>query len=341
MVNSRMEISWGSLWRIIAISGLVFVLYLARETVSALLLALVLSTAFDPAVDRLERWRIPRILGTIIVFFVALLVLAFVVYTIVPIVLLQLNTIFKDLTSLTDQFFGMGSPSQVVDFLNIDLSRLTSVLLSGKVPFLQILGSLLGGVAFAIAVLVLSFYLTISRDGIEKFIKAILPEGMEKRALELYRRTRKKIGKWFQAQLILSIVIGTTVFMGLWLLGVEQSLVLAVIAGLFELVPVVGPIFAGAVAVVVGLGESAKLGLYILLLFLAIQQLENQVLVPLVMKRAIGVNPVIILVALLGGAQIAGIIGMLIAIPTVVFLQELLDDWVVVKTRRSRGKLKV
>jgi predicted PurR-regulated permease PerM len=74
---------------------------------------------------------------------------------------------------------------------------------------------------------------------------------------------------------------------------------------------------------------------------LVVQQLENQVLVPLVMRRAVGVNPVIILVALLGGAQIAGIIGMLIAIPAVVFLQEVVDDWVQVKSRRSSGKLKV
>jgi predicted PurR-regulated permease PerM len=341
MANSRMDISWGSLWRIIAISTLVFVLYLTRETVSVLLLALVVSTSLDPAVDRLERWRIPRILGTIIIFLSGLVALAFMIYTIVPIFLLQLNTIFKDLTGLTNQFLGMGSPSQVMEFMNIDINRLTSVLLSGKVPFLQVLGNLLGGAAFAIAVVVLSFYLTISRDGIEKFIKSILPEGVEKRALELYRRTRRKIGKWFQAQIILSLVVGTLVFAGLWILGVEQSLVIAVIAAVFELVPIVGPIFAGALAVIVGLGESLKLGLYILVLFLIIHQIENHILVPLVMKRAIGVNPVIILIALLGGAQIAGIIGMLIAIPTVVFLQELLNDWVVVKTRRSRGKLKV
>ena len=339
MERIKLDISWTSLWRVLVMGTFVFAAYLMRETISILLLALIISTALNPAVDRLQKFRIPRILGTIIVFLVALTILAFVLYTIIPITLLELNSLFKNLSGLAEQFLGITSPTEITNFIDTDLNSLTSVLLSGGVPFLQVLGRILGGVAFAIAVLVLSFYLTISRDGVEKFLRAVLPEDLENRAIQLYRKTRKKIGKWFQAQLFLSLVVGTSVFIGLWFLGVEQSLVLAVIAAVFELVPVVGPIFAGALAVAVVAGESLQLGFYVLLLFLAIQQIENQLLVPLVMKRAVGINPVIVLVALIGGAQIAGIIGMLVAIPTAVFLQEILDEWVAVKGRRTRRKL--
>lgn len=339
MERIKLDISWTSLWRVLVMGTFVFAAYLMRETISILLLALIISTALNPAVDRLQKFRIPRILGTIIVFLVALTILAFVLYTIIPITLLELNSLFKNLSGLAEQFLGITSPAEITNFIDTDLNSLTSVLLSGGVPFLQVLGRILGGVAFAIAVLVLSFYLTISRDGVEKFLRAVLPEDLENRAIQLYRKTRKKIGKWFQAQLFLSLVVGTSVFIGLWFLGVEQSLVLAVIAAVFELVPVVGPIFAGALAVAVVAGESLQLGFYVLLLFLAIQQIENQLLVPLVMKRAVGINPVIVLVALIGGAQIAGIIGMLVAIPTAVFLQEILDEWVAVKGRRTRRKL--
>ena len=339
MERIKLDISWASLWRILVMGALVLSAYLMRETISILLLALVISTAFTPAVDRLQKFRIPRILGTIIVFLVALIILAFVLYTIVPITLLELNSLFNNLSGLAEQFFGITSPVELTSFIDSDLDSLTSVLLSGGVPFLQVLGKLLGGVAFAIAVLVLSFYLTISRDGVEKFIRAVLPEDLENRTIKLYRKVRKKIGKWFQAQLFLSLVVGTTVFIGLWFLGVKQILVLAVIAAVFELIPVVGPIFAGALAVAVVAGESLQLGFYVLLLFIAIQQIENQILVPLVMKRAVGINPVIILVSLLGGAQIAEIIGMLVAIPVAVLLQEILDEWVAVKGQRSRGRL--
>lgn len=337
--RSKLDISWSSLFRVLVIGLAVYAAFLMRETISILLLALVISTALEPGVDRLEKMKIPRILGTIIIFLVALTILAFVVYTILPITLLELNSLFSNLGGLAEQLLGISSPAEITDLIDTDLSNITNLLLSGGVPFLQVLGKMLGSVAYAVTALVLSFYLTISRDGVEKFIKSILPEGAETRALQIYRSTRKKIGRWFQAQLILSLVIGTTVFIGLWIIGIEQNLVLAVIAAVFELVPVVGPIFAGALAVAVSAGESLRLGFYVLFLFLAIQQIENQLLVPLVMKRAVGINPVIILIALLGGAQIAGVIGMLVAIPTAVLFQEILNGWVEVKSERSSKRV--
>jgi len=341
MDRMKLDISWSSLFRVLAIGLAVYAAYLMRETISILLLALVISSAFDPAVDRLEKMKIPRILGTIIIFLIALTILAFVVYAILPITLLELNSLFENLSGLAEQFLGINAPSQIADFIDTDLSNITNLLLSGGVSFLQVLGRVLGGVAYAIAVLVLSFYLTISRDGVEKFLRAILPETMETKVVQLYRTVRKKIGRWFQAQLVLSLVVGTSVFVGLWFIGIDQKLVLAVIAAIFELVPVVGPIFAGAIAVAIAASESLRLGLYVLLLFLAIQQIENQLLVPLVMRRAVGINPVIILVALLGGAQIAGIIGMLVAIPAAVVFQEAINSWVEVKSSRNKKKLKI
>lgn len=339
MARSATDISWGSLWRVLAMAAFVYLLFLARETVAILALALVISTAFAPMVARLEKWRVPRILGTVIVFLVALTLVAFVLYTILPLALLQLNSLFRNLSGLANQFLGVGAPQEVADIIDTDLRGLTSVLLSGSVPFLQVLGRLLGGVAFVIATLVISFYLTASRDGVQKFLRAILPEVLEDRVLSIYERTRKKIGRWFQAQLFLSAVVGGVVFVGLYFLGVEQNLVLAVIAAVFELVPVVGPIFAGALAVAVALGDSAQLAFYVLILFVVIQQLENQLLVPLVLKKAVGVNPVMVLLSLIAGAQIAGVIGALVAVPAAVFFQELLDEWVEIKTRRSTKKL--
>ncbi len=192
-----------------------------------------------------------------------------------------------------------------------------------------------------LAVIVLSFYLTVSKDGVSSFLVAIFPEALEKKVLGLYMRTKARIGRWFQAQLLLSLVVGTLAFVGLSLLGVKYSLVLGLIAGVLELIPVVGPIFAGALAVSIGLTSSTTLGVYTLILFLGIQQLENNILVPLVMRRQIGVHPVMILISILGGAQIAGLVGVLLAVPTAVFLQEMAEEWMSVKSRRSRGKLAV
>lgn len=327
MTRQVTEVSWVTLWRILAMALFIGALYLMREAVIIVLLALVISTALHPPVAFLHRWKIPRILGTIILFLAVFVILAFIVYALLPVVILELNSLVRDLSELTNRFFGFQAPADVVNLITPNLNNLTDLLLAGNVPFLEILGRLLGGVTFVIAVLVLSFYLTVSREGVERFLRAVFPAAMEARVLQLYGRTKAKIGRWFQAQVVLSLVIGAVVAIGLSLLGVEQALVLGVIAGLFELVPIAGPIFAGALAIIVAATQSLTLALWVLIFFVVIQQLENNLLVPLVMKKAIGVHPVIILVALLGGAEIAGLVGMLLAVPAAVFLQEMTDDW--------------
>jgi len=319
--------------------GLGFALFLMRETVSILLLALLVSTIFDRPVDALERYRVPRILGTILVYILTFILLAFLFYTVVPIAIIEFNNLLKNLNGILDNtgFTFSGDLS----FFNTDIKYFTEALLSGGVPLIEILGSFVGGITFVLAVIVLSFYLTVSRDGVSKFLVAIFPEALEKKTLSLYTRTKARIGKWFQAQLLLSLVVGTLAFIGLSLLGVKYALVLGLIAGVLELIPVVGPIFAGALAVSIGLTSSLTLGMYTLLLFLGIQQLENNVLVPLVMRRHTGVHPVMILISILGGAQIAGLVGVLLAVPTAVFLQEMAEEWMSVKSKRRGGRLVV
>ncbi|MBI3088947.1 MAG: AI-2E family transporter [Candidatus Colwellbacteria bacterium] len=327
MPQQVIEVSWGTLWRILAMVVFVTALFLMKEAITMVLLALVIATALHSPVGYLERWRIPRILGAIIIFLIAFAILAFIVYALVPVVILELNSLVKDLSGLANKFFGFQAPSDIVNLITPNLTNITNLLLAGNVPFLEVLGKLLGGVTFFIAVLVLAFYLTVSREGVERFIRAVIPQILEERAIKLYKRTKTKIGRWLQAQIALSLAIGIVTFIGLKLLGVEQALVLGVIAGILELVPIAGPIFAGALAIIVAATQSLALALYVLIFFVVVQQLEGNVLVPLIMKKIIGIHPVIILVALLGGAEIAGVIGMLLAVPVVVFLQELTEDW--------------
>lgn len=321
--------------------GLGLALWLMRETVAILLLALLISTIFDRPVDALEKHKVPRILGSIIVYLLAFVALAFIFYAVIPIAIIELNNLFKNLGGILQDNFGFSLAGDSYSFLNANFKEFTQTLLSGGVPLIEILGGLVGGVTFVAAVIVLSFYLTVSKNGVSNFLVAIFPEAMENKVVDLYHRTKFRIGKWFQAQLFLSLVVGAIVFIGLSLLGVRYALVLGVIAGILELIPVVGPIFAGALAVSIGFTSSIDLGFYTLLLFLGIQQLENNVLVPLVMRKQTGVHPVMILISILGGAQIAGVVGVLLAVPIAVFLQEMAEEWMSVKDKRRRRKLAV
>src|SRR3989344_3783560 len=320
--------------------GLVLILYLASRAVMVLLLAIFLSSALDTLVIRLESWRIPRLLGTIIVFLGLLAVMAVLIYAVVAIAVLELRGIFNNLGGITGQILNLGISPQVTDFLNNNLESISNMLFAGSASFIEILGRLLGGITSLVAVLVTSFYLTLSRDGVGRFLRAIFPEDLEDQVLGIYYRSKKKIGRWFQAQLILSLIIGFLVFSGLWILDVKYAVILAIFAAVFELVPIVGPVFAGGMAVMVGLSQSFGTGMYVLILFLIIQQLENHILVALVMKKAIDVHPVVILIAILAGLEIAGFIGMILAVPAAVVAGEIVDDWIA-KKATSRKQLEI
>jgi predicted PurR-regulated permease PerM len=186
-----------------------------------------------------------------------------------------------------------------------------------------------------VAVFALSFYLTVGRDGVERFLRAILPSAYERKALHIYSHVSGKIGKWLTGQLIISAVVGLITFLGLWLLGVRYSLLLGFLAAIAELVPYVGPIITGSIAILIGLSDSVPLGIYVFILFIIIQQLENNVLLPVVMRYTTTLNPVIILTALLIGGKVFGIVGLVLAIPFAVLVQEIIEDWVLTKEARK------
>lgn len=313
------------------------VLFFAVDVLVALFLAVVVSSALDPIVTWLEKKKIPRILGTLAIYIVAVFILAFIIYAIIPIALSEFSSLLNSLNEkISRPDLAFINISQLVDAINEGLGRVTNVLISGSQSFLDITSRFFGGIALTVSVFVLSFYLTVGKDGVERFLLTILPPTYEARAIELYTKVRRKIGRWLRGQLLLSLVIGVAVFFGLWLLGVKYSLILGILAGIFELVPYVGPIFSGSVAVLVAATDSLTLGVYALLLFILIQQIENNVLVPAVMSLTTSLNPVVILISLLVGAKLFGFIGLVLAVPAAVLLQEIIEDWSETR-KRNRG----
>lgn len=305
---------------------LVAALFLAKEVLIILFLAIVISSALDSPVDYLERKKIPRILGTLLIFIATLIILAFLLYALIPVAISEFQILLANIGELKMPVLGSLDISQFKE-INKYLESLVSALFSGGASLINIIFSVFGGFALTAATLVLSFYLTINQGGVEKFLRAVLPITHENYVIEIYHRARKKLGLWFQGQLLLMLIVGSAVSLGLWILGVKYSLILGILAGVLEIVPMVGPIFAGAIAFLMAISESWTLGLYVVILFLVIQQLENHILIPIVMKKTVGISPVVVVVALLAGSQIAGFIGMILAVPTAVVIQEIIADW--------------
>jgi len=337
MDPKNLNIGWAMLSRLFFMVILGWILYLARDVVAALLLAIVISTAFDPIVSLLEKKKIPRILGTLIIYILAIFVIGLIIYTFVPLALSELNNLLLYSNELLGPVSETLNVQGVVEVLTSNLNRFTDVLFSGNLSLIEVTSRFLGGVFFALAIFALSFYLTVGRGGVEKFLIAVLPAAYEAKVINIYVRVTHKIGRWLTGQIFISLIVGLVTFLGLWLLGVKYSLLLGILAAVLEIIPYVGPIFVGSLAILVGLGESLALGVYAFILFTIIQQLENHILMPLVMRFTTALNPVVILTALLIGGKVFGVFGLILAVPIAVIFQEMLEDWT--ETKQSRRGL--
>ena len=194
--------------------------------------------------------------------------------------------------------------------------------------------SVFGGIVSFLSILVISFYLSVMRQGIPDFLRSVLPDAYEKYAIGLWHRAEIKVGKWFQGQLLLALSVGLAVFIGLSLFHVKYALLLGIIAMAFELVPIVGPVMSAIPAIALAFMDRPMLGVWVFVFYLALQQTESHVLAPLILGKTIGLHPVTVVIALLIGGKLAGILGILLAVPVAVIVVEVLDD--IAEQRQSR-----
>ncbi len=339
MPKDFFEISWSTLWRVFLMVLFVLALFMARQALIILFLAIIISSALNGPVGYLqEKRKVPRILGTILIFLIALAILALLLYTLIPIGIFELQNFLQNLKEIKIPILGALDSSQVSGLENYlgSLTNLADVLFSGGASFINVVSSIFGNLALIISTLIISFYLTVNQAGVEKFLRTILPITHEEYVIGIYLRARRKLGLWLRGQFLMMLIVGALTTLGLWILGVKYSFILGILAGFLEIVPLVGPVFAGALAFIVALSESWTLGFYVILLFLVIQQTESHFLLPIVMKKTVDINPVVVVFSIIAGAEIAGIIGMLLAVPVAVILQELIYDYERRKLRNQR-----
>ncbi len=328
MERTAWEVSWSSLWKILIFLLLVTIMFLGRQILIGLFLAIVISSGLDVLVDFLERRGIPRTLGVILIFFLAILLVVLVLYTIIPFAIADLKLIFINVSESSGNIWLKSLLSlPTSQSLTSVINRFSQQIFSGEASPFGVFSAAVGNIGLALAVFISSFYLSLSKDGIERFIKAVFMGENQETALRIYDRSRRKIGTWVRTQAVLSVVVGFLVWGALLVLGVRHAFLIGVLAAVFEIVPFVGPILAGAVAVLSAFTVSTVLAAYTLIAFLAIQQLESHVLVPLVTKRSVGLHPVIVIIAILIGIEVDGVLGALIAIPAAAVFQEVLEDW--------------
>lgn len=344
MVQERlkMDISSGTIFRAVLIVLMFVFLYILKDEVIIFLFAIVIASGISPFANWLDDRGFPRVLGVLALYLVILGLAVFVLSLVVPYISDDITRLISALPKVVERVSSslesaQNSSPQYLDFLgeiqNI-LSGLSSYLQQASQSVVGLIVSIFGGVFSFVAILIISFYLSVTRKGIEVFLGSVVPEKYEDYVISLWKRTETKVGRWLQGQLLLGLIVGLMVYVGLSLLHVKYALLLSLLIMVLELVPMVGPVVAAIPAVFLAFLQTPTLGVYVIILYIFVQQLENHVLVPLILGKTLNLNPVVIILALLVGDRLAGIPGMILAVPISTIIVEMLDD--VARQKESR-----
>ncbi len=336
------SITVGTITKAIVVVLLFATLFILKELVLVLLMSIVLASAVEPGTQWFIRRGVPRIFSVIFIYLcIAIGLIGLVFFLLLP--LLYQST---DFLRNSASYFSVGTLSNTVSnssffstdsFVtgltnNLNLDQITSqinALIGGIYSnTFSTVATVFGGIVNFLLVIVISFYLAVEDDGVGKFLKAITTIKHEKYVVSIWKRSQRKIGLWMQGQLVLAVIIGMLVYLGLLIIDVPNALLLATLAAAFEIIPLFGPILASIPAVMIAfVSGGVPLAAMVIGLYVIIHQFENQLIYPLVVKKVVGVSPIVSIVALVAGFELAGIVGVILAVPIAAVIIEFFNDF--------------
>lgn len=284
-----------------------------RGVLIAIFVSYILMAAVSPYVEFLEERRVPKIIAVIIPYIITLAFIFMLIIALLPFFISQIQLLVERLPGYINgdiQVFGMSNINSIV------ASEVENL---GRNAF-SITSRFFGGVVSAVSVIAISFYLLLYKDSAIRSFVSLFPKREQEKVGKALKHSEEKLGSWLRGQIVLSGFIGVITWVVLTVLGVEFALPLAVIAGLLEIVPTIGPILSAVPAVIVALSISPILALVVIVAYFLIQLFENNILVPRVMEKAVGLNPIVIILGIIIGGKLLGIAGALLAIPFISLL---------------------
>ena len=311
-MNQVIEVSTSIILRVIITLIVLWFLYVIRDVIWLFLIAIIITAALDPVIKFVQNFlRASRGFSVVYVYILFFMVLVSIIAFIGPLLAEQ----FEQLGKVLPQFIGQFTSDNIAipqDISFGDVSQKFVQLMSN--PFSTTVG-LLTTVISMVAVISMSFYMSLEEDGLKKSLLVITPKKYEQYMESLINRIQENFGRWMVGQVITMIFVGVLYYFALILLGVSYAPVLAIIGGLLEIIPYFGPIIASIPAILFGIMVDPMIGVMVAIAYFVINMIENHFLIPKIMNKAVGLNPVLIILALLIGGKIAGVVGIFLAVP--------------------------
>lgn len=331
---------------------------LLEQVIDVLLLvlfALIIASALMPVVDWLQAWHLPRAVGALLIYILGVGLLVLMVVLVVPLVAEQVLDLARNVQGIVEKllregpqtlplvgptlskFFEHADAGALASDLRQPLQELGTSLLGVTTNLFTGIGKLTAGLFDLVAVVIISFYLLVRRTLFAGFLKLITPAAYEQATLRQHRRIVERMGAWLRAQLFVMLLAFLLSWIGFSIIGLRYALFLSILAGIFAIIPVVGWITAGVLAALLALTQSAWVLLGVLVVVFVVHFAEAYVFIPLVTERAVGLSPVAVIISLLAGAKLAGLMGVLLAVPVATALALLLEEHDAHESRTARA----
>jgi predicted PurR-regulated permease PerM len=313
----KIEISHRTIIFTLLLLALLWVLYQIRGVILLGFIGIILMSALNPGVDYLEKRRVPRAVAILLFYILIIAGVSGVVAVLIPPLVEQTSR----LIAVTPQLL------QRLGWLRVDSTVLIQQLGSVPANVLRLAVGAVNNVIVVFTLLVFSFYLLLERRNLKHHLRIAFGGDGEARAEKFVDETEIELGRWIRGQLFSMTLVGVLCYAGLRLLGIEFALPLAILAGLFEIIPNMGPIVSMIPAIILALATAPTLALGVAALYFVVQQLQAQLITPIVMRQAVGFNPLVTMLALMAGYTLGGLAGAVLALPIILVARVSIKTW--------------
>jgi len=326
MSNKKIEISYKTIiFTALFLIGL-FVLWQIRALIILMFISFIFMEVLNPAIVRMEKYKIPRPLGILIIYLIIIAVVSLTIAGIVPILVQQTTDLIKTLPETLKNISIFGTNA-------IDWSSQLKVLenLPGSIAKTAV--SVVSNIMSGFIIMFLTFCMLLEKKNFSKYGLQVFGTRGNQKFMDIVEKLEKRLGSWVTAEFFLMTIIGVMSYIGYTLLGLNYAVPLAIFAGLLEAIPSIGPTVTTVVASLVGFTVSPLTGILTVAVGIIIQQLENNVIVPKVMKQTVGFNPLVTILLIATGAKLGGVVGAILALPIFLTIQTVFE---VLMPRKNR-----
>jgi len=314
----KIEISYRTIIFMAVLGVFIWFLVQIKAVILTLFIALILMSVLNSLVRKLERIKFPRWLAILAIYLLVLALMVFAIWGVIPPLIEQTSNLVKQIPALFKQFKILGIDEKV---LANQLGQFSAV----PADVIKIILGVFSNIVSVLALAAITFYLLLERANLDRYLTLLFGEGKEKEIKAVIDRIEIKLGGWIRGQAFLMLFVGILYYIGYRVIGLNFALPLAILAFLLDIIPGFGATMAAIPAVLLGLALSPIHAIAVVGWVFLIQQLENTILVPRIMKKTAGVNPLVSILSLAIGFEIAGVGGALLAIPSYIVLEVIIS----------------